>query len=76
MKKIYVFENHLLNGIHSMQVEVVAAATRDLAEKIRAACTEESKKGLPFFRVWHSDVKEIPVYETEDEIHKQNEPQQ
>ena len=77
MKKIYVFENRVMNGTVTMQVEVVAAATRELAEKIRAACTEESKKVQPYpFRLWHSDVKGIPVYETEDEINKQNEPQQ
>ena len=43
-----------------MQVEVVAAATRELAEKIKAACAEESNKAPAFFRVRHSDVKEIP----------------
>ena len=68
MKRIFVFNTYLMNGTVTMQTDVIAATTRELAQKIRATCIEESKKGQSFFHVLHSDVKEIPVYETEDEV--------
>jgi len=57
-----------MNGTVTMKTEVVAAATRELAEKSRAVCMEANKKSTGIFRTLYSDIEEIPVTETENEL--------
>lgn len=68
MKKVFVYKTSLMNGTVTMQTGVVAAATRELAERIRTVSIESDKKEPSRFPVHLSDIEEIPVYETEKEI--------
>ena len=68
MKKIFVFRTCMMNGTVTLKTTVNAAVTRELAEKGRAACIEASKKPEHGFPVICTDIEEIPLYETEDEV--------
>ena len=60
-----------MNGTVTMQSEVAATTSRELAEKVRAAIIEKNRKDeLPQhpFHAILTDIKEVNAYETEEEI--------
>lgn len=68
MKKIFVFRTCMMNGTVTLNTIVNAAATRELAEIGRTACMEANKDPEHGFPVICTDIEEIPLYETEDEV--------
>lgn len=69
MKKIFIYRQSLMNGTVTASTEVTAFTDRELAEKTRRAIRRSnSQRDLDGMRVWYSDIEEINVYESEDEI--------
>ena len=76
MKKIFIYEQRLMNGTVTIGSHVSAFATRKLAEETREDIREcNSKRDLVEFSDWYGDIEEISVYESKEEIpfYKQNE---
>lgn len=69
MKKIFTFEERVMNGTVTMSSTTACFATRELAEKAQCAAISANRKpdelGL---RYWCGDIKETNVFETEDEV--------
>lgn len=66
MKKIYTLTTSLMNGTVTMKHSSSSFATRELAEKAKAAVDEANKDAAPF-AVW-SSIEESELYETENEV--------
>lgn len=66
MKKIYTLTTSLMNGTVTMQHVSSSFATKELAEKAKAAVEEANKNAHPF-SVWN-DIQESELYENEDEV--------
>lgn len=69
MKKIFIYEQSLMNGTVTMETQVVAFASRELAEQVREDVrNDNAQRDLGGMRVHYGEVKEIEVYESKDEV--------
>ena len=69
MKKIFIYEQNLMNGTVTMSTEVAAFTSREVAEQTRKAIRKSNAgRNLDGLRVSYSDIKEINVYESLDEV--------
>jgi len=69
MKKIFIYQQDLMNGTVTCSTEVAAFTSRTLAEETREAIRESnSRRNLDGLSVRYGDIEEISVYESKDEI--------
>ena len=68
MKKIFVFENSLMNGTVTCNTEIAAFTSRDLAEDARQAIRAANCMIVGGYRMYLGEVEEINVYESKEEI--------
>lgn len=69
MKKIFIYEQSLMNGTVTMETQVGAFASRELAEQVREDIRRDNaQRDLGGMRVRYGEVKEIEVYESKDEV--------
>lgn len=66
--KIFIYRMSLMNGTVTMNTEVAAFASRELAEETREAVRRYNAQHNPNARVHYSDIEEINVYESKGEI--------
>lgn len=74
MKKIFIFENSLMNGTVTCNTEIAAFTSRELAEDTRQAIRATNCMVAGGYRVYIGEVEEINVYESKDEIPFFNKP--
>ena len=67
MRKIFTFNQHIMNGTVTMQSHVAAFASRELAEKTRQAVID-ANAGKRRITCHCDDIVETDIYETEDEV--------
>ncbi len=69
MQKIFIFEQSLMNGTVTMETQVAAFASRELAEQVREDIRRDNaQRDLGGMRVRYGEVKGIEVYESKDEV--------
>ena len=69
MKKIFIYEQSLMNGTVTMETSVAAFASRELAEQVREDIRKyNDQSNLGGMCVRYGEVKEIEVYESKDEV--------
>ena len=68
MKKIFTFNQRLMNGTVTMQSQVAAFTSRELAEKTKQAVIEANFNTDSPFTCNCDDIVETDVYETENEV--------
>ena len=68
MKKIYTFNQRLMNGTVTMQSQVAAFTSRELAEKTKQAVIMANFNNDTPFSCLCDDIVETDVWETEDEV--------
>ena len=68
MKKIFTFNQRMMNGTVTMQSQVAAFTSRELAEKTKFAVAMANIDHDGPFTCHCDDIVETDVYETEDEV--------
>ena len=69
MKKVFVFRQSLMNGTVTMSTSVSAFTNRELAEQThRDVIAANSQRNISPLHGSYSNVEEVIVYETQDEI--------
>lgn len=72
MKSIYVLTQRTMNGTVTIGTDVAAFTTPELALKAKEATItaqeKSNKTNLIPLGVFFDDIKEIPIYETEQEV--------
>lgn len=69
MKKIFIYEQSLMNGTVTMETQVALFATSELAEQVREDIRKyNAQRDLGGMCVRYGKVKEIEVYESKDEV--------
>lgn len=69
MKKIFTFEERVMNGTVTASSSFACFGTRELAEKARHATIEANKVPVTLGSSYRcDDIKETTIYEAEDEV--------
>ena len=68
MRKIFTFNQMLMNGTVTMKSQVAAFSSRKLAEKTKQAVIEANFNTDCPFTCYCDDIVETDVYEAEDEV--------
>ena len=69
MKKVYSFTQSVMNGTVTAETQVAAFTSRELAEQVREDVRRDNaQRDLGGMRVRYSEVKEVEVYESKDEV--------
>ena len=69
MKKVFIFEQRLMNGTVTMKTAVAIFGNRELAEKTRRAIIEHNRNNdLGGLSCAYCEIEETDVYETIDEV--------
>lgn len=71
MKKIFTFNQRLMNGTVAMQLQVACFSSRELAEKAKQAVLEANGNNLVEMHGMYcycDDIVETKVYESENEV--------
>lgn len=69
MKKIYVYQQSIMNGTVTCSTEVAAFTSRELAEEVRNDIRKENdRREYDGLRVRYGDIEKIDVYESKEEI--------
>ena len=69
MKRIFIFEQSVMNGTVTIETSVALFATRELAEQVREDIRKDNaQRDLGGMRVCYGKVREIEVYESKDEV--------
>lgn len=69
MKKAFIYRQSLMNGTVTMETAVTVFASRELAEQVRRDVMADNRlRDLGGMHVRYSEVEEINVYETRDEV--------
>lgn len=69
MKKIFAFDERVINGTVTASSSTVCFATRELAEKARSAAIDANRVPDELgIRYCCGDIKETTIYESEDEV--------
>ena len=68
-KKIFIYEQSLMNGTVTVESGIYAFTSRELAKQVRDDVRKDNaQRDLGGMRVRYSDIKEIEVYESKDEV--------
>ena len=68
MKKVFIFNQSVMNGTVTIGTGTALFSSRDLAEKTREAVMEVNKEPSGPFAMYCGEIMEAEIFETEEEV--------